>query len=208
MQTKKELATYHRDWYYNKGGREVSKAWRQARKDNRECAKCGQKLTKSDGVRCTKCRDKNRESCALNLQKSRDNGWCLSRGCQKPTANFSNCWCNYHWFYKAALSARTRAKNKDIPTLEAQSLTQLLIKLWKAQEGECKLCRVFLRRGEKNDPQGAQVDQILPGIGYTNKNIAWLCKTCNTRKQGFSILDPICQGIIKLQQEVITTVNV
>lgn len=74
-------------------------------------------------------------------------------------------------------SCRARAKAQDVPF---NITSEYLEEIW---TGTCPVFDTPLQIGAKKDEQGhAQLDRIVPSLGYTKGNVVWLSQRANRIK--------------------------
>lgn len=78
-------------------------------------------------------------------------------------------------------SLRKRARRNGVPfSVSASRLRKIL------SVRNCPVCGVLLNN-EENHPNAKSIDRVVPNLGYTDDNVAVLCRECNTNKANYNL---------------------
>lgn len=131
------------------------------------CRECKSECSWDQLARCkkTKCG-------VINWCKACNTGYALAKR-------------NVDWFKYKISSTRSEARKKNVPF----TLTQTFLEgLWERQNGKCVLTGIEMTqeigKGARNK---ASLDQIIPGLGYTEDNVQLLTDWANRAKLDMTI---------------------
>lgn len=102
---------------------------------------------------------------------------------EKPPSRQTLYW-RKNPFKRLANSAHTRQKKRGLTHLPKPSDKEIE-KVWLTCGEECQICGTHIKLHSptgQNSPDQAELDAIVPDLGYVPGNMAFLCHPCNRRK--------------------------
>lgn len=139
---------------------------------------------------------RNQKRAELNKRRA-EQGVC--RHCLEPIEK--GYWC-YHHYLNTRVNDLTQRSKRDKTICGTRAKLYGILEILLART-RCVYCGVLFDPYGGRTSKTANIDRVIPSLGYVPDNLQIICQRCNVQKSAFDITQPFYQVVLEQQQIVL-----